>query len=415
MFLPLLKRQWKRTLLLVLFFCAIVTIQTDANWESSDNGAYFQEQTDYLAAHNLQDRDTFFEALIADNNKAVNIVNAIEAFKEYNGKVPAGEVDPILVATTGAAYMNYDMAMWRENMLNMPGQYTETVSGDRWMFKYLLDRLYYIRNFDFIIENHKEIMGRGIRRGGSMVPYYEVALEGLGNIEDDFQIADTAFTSILLDYMCEDWYILAILCLSFFGIFSTAAQQKITNQILISKAGMRKYATCQTLVGLAITTVILLVYFVGVIFACSCGNPSAIAWQLPIQCVFGENFDTYYIYYDLLVWQYVLLMVGIKLLFCLLLVSIVMLISALSRTNIVSALLSIVLCGTLCILSSRWEWGGLLIGNGHVLFEELCYFDMNGQIIHYWTVYAVGLFALIPPANGLTILLSRPAAKGWVK
>lgn len=414
MILSSLKQQWKRALLLVVFFSAIVILQTDANWKSSEEGRYYKQQSDYIATHNVMDRVTFFETLIADSNKTVSIIDAIEMFNDYDGKIPEGETDPLLAVTTGAAYMDYDMAIWRQNMLNMPGQYTETVSGDRWMFKYLLDRLYYIHNFDVIIENQKETMVRAIRRGGNAVPLYETALEELSNIEYDFPVIDTAFTALLLDYMSTDWYIVIILCLAFFGVFSTAAQQKITNQILISKTGMRRYAISQILAVHIITVGVLIVYYCCIIFACSSGNPRAIAWQLPIQCVFGEHFDTYYIYYDLKVWQYFLLIGSIKIIFCVMMTSLVLFLSALSRNNIISVLLTITVCGVLCVLSRRWEWGGLLIGNGHILLEKLCYFVVNGQIIHYWTVYTAGIFGLIPITNGLTILLSKPMAKGWV-
>lgn len=418
MFVSSLKRHLKRVLLLILFFSTIMTIQTDATWKTSHEGEFYPYQSKYLADHDLTNQANFCNTLNVDYQQAYGLYNAINLFILYNGKVPDGEMDAealSMMASGGTPYIDYDMAVWRRNMMNSPGKHSDSVSTDWMMLRNLSHRLHYVLNFNNLIENHMEIMSRAIRRGGSSTAQYETALKELSAIETEFPVTDTAFTAILLDYLNTDWYILAVLGLSFFAFFSAAAQQKITNQLLISKTGIRKYVAYQILAAFTITFFCMAIYYAAVLFACTSTGPGKIAWELPIQCVFGENFDTDYIYYDMKVWEYFLLMVGVKILYCMLFVNIICLLSALSRNNLISGLLAIALCGSLILLHGKWKWGGLLIGNGHILLQELCYFNANGTMIHYFAVYASGIALLIPAVTGLTVLLSKPAAKGWVK
>ena len=418
MFVSLLKRLWKRTLLLILFFSSIMTVQTDSTWETSSEGEYYPYQVNYLSVHELTDRARFQAILSTDYQQAYDLWQDIQLFELYNGSVPEGELDGealTIMASGGTPYINYDMLIWRRNMMNAPGKFSKSVFTDYEMLKNLSHRLHYILNFDNLLENHSETIARAIRRGSSLTPYYETALAELSAIDTDFPVMDTACTSLLLDYLNTDWYIIVILCLSFFGLFSTAAQQRITNQLLTSKTGIRKYAIYQVLAALVITACGMIIYYAVAIFACASTGPGQIAWGLPIQCILGEHFDTFNIYYAMNVREYFLLMAGVKILFCLLLVSIISLLSALSRNNLISGLLVIAFCAGLVLLQSKWDWGDLLIGNGHILLQELCYFNINGTMIHYLAIYALSIGLLIPVMMGLTVLLAKPAAKGWVR
>ena len=112
----------------------------------------------------------------------------IENFEYYDKEIFEELIDPVLMAGGGVNYVNSDMIVWREEMLKMPGQYTQTVSDDYYMLIQLSQRLYNQENFKEQISNSMEIMRRGIRRNDSLSVVYEVVLEQLKQIDDDFSV-----------------------------------------------------------------------------------------------------------------------------------------------------------------------------------------------------------------------------------
>ncbi len=411
----LVKQQWRRAAFLVMAFCVILTLQISVDWENSRNGKYYEEQTAYLAGFDLRDRQSFFTALLEDRNAAVERVAAIKEFAQYKGEIPEGVVNPADAMALGAVYADLDMLIWRQNMLSLPGNFTATIRDDEQMLVSLEKRLYYTRIFSTIIENHKELAARSIRRGGSLVNEHELALKNLEAISHDFPVMDTAYTQNLLDYMQGDWYFAAILALAFFGVFSGAVQQRVTWQVAVSRLGVTGYVLSQLAATIVLTVVMTVLYYIGVILACSLWQPGQIAWTLPIQCLFGETFDSVEIVLDLKVWEFVALLIGLKCLFGILVSSMILLCSLLSRNNVFAAITALALCGSLIILHDKGKLGGLLIGNGSCLLEGLCWFDIEGALISYSAVYAVGTVAAAVTILGITTVLAKPVLRKRVR
>ena len=407
----LLKRQLYRAVDLTVLFCAILTLQLYASWESSWDGIYYQDGAKYMSQFDLNDSDTFFAALAEDTNNAIDTVSDIEWFADYEGEIPEGVVDPLLVASSGAVYMDYDMVIWRERMLDLPGIYTDSIRGDEYMLTSLADRLNYSRNLSMIITNHQEIAARGMRRGGVNAQLYKLAEAELNDIELDFKVQDTAYTQNFLDYMEGDWCFVVLLALIFFGSFSALAQHRVTWQISVSKLGERKYVLMQIAATMIIALVVFTVYHTGVLLVCCQWQPGQIAWELPIQCIAGDVFDSFEIILNLKVWEYILLLCGMKCLFGLLIAVVILLISLLSKNNILSALGSVSVCGALILLSDSKVLGNMLIGNAGALMEGLCWASFDDITISYSTMYFITLPILILAVAGLLVLLAKPAMR----
>ena len=411
MFLYLLKKQLKTAVIFTILLCLVLMMQTSASWENSYNGQYYDEQVEYLSQYNLSDRASFFLSLTKDATEVRQQVREIEEFMAYEGEIPEGVVNPLEVASSGAMYMDYDMVVWRQNMLNLPGKFTETISGDEHMLEALSKRLNYTQHLPSILENHREIAVRGIRRGGSNAYKYELALEELEGISTDFPVNDVAYTQNLLDFMQEDWYFSVLIAILFFGTFSTIVQQRIAWPVSISRLGTRKYSIIQITASLLTSVVVFVLYHSGVILACSFWNPAEVAWNLPIQCVFGELFDSYEIILNLKVWEYTVILLVLKCLFSILLCSIIVFISLLSRNNTIAAVFTLLACGTLILLHSELPFGGLLIGNVSCLLEGMCWTKIGTTITSYSSIYIIAVTILSIAFIGLTILLSKPVLR----
>ena len=407
----LLKRQLYRAAGLAVLFCVILTLQLNAGWDASVDGRYYRDGEKYMAQFDPDDADTFFAALVEDTNRAIDTVTEIEWFTDYGGEIPEGAVDPLEMAASGAMYVDYDMVIWRENMLDLPGKYTDSIRGDEYMLTSLADRLNYSRNLGMIVTNHQEIAARGTRRGGVNAPLYKLAEAELNGIDLDFTVQDTAYTQNFLDYMERDWCFTVLLALIFFGCFSTLSQQRVTWQISVSKLGERKYMLMQIAAALIIVLAVFLVYHTGVLLACCQWRPGQIAWKLPIQCIAGDVFDSFEIILNLKVWEYILLLCTMKCLFGLLLALVILLVSLLCKNNTLAALGSVTVCGGSILLSDPEVLGSLLIGNAGSLLEGLCWESFDHITISYAAMYFIALTILIFAAAGLLVLLAKPAMR----
>lgn len=407
----LLKRQLYKAIGLTVFICAILTLQQNASWESSLDGCYYQEQTKYMSQFDLNDAEAFFAALVEDTNMAIDKVTEIEWFTDYRGEIPEGVVNPLDAVSSGAMYMDYDMVIWQQSMLDLPGIYTDSIRGDEQMLKSLSKRLYYTKNLNTIIENHKEIAARGIRRGGSNTQLYKLAVAELNRIPLNFAVQDTAYTQNFLDYMESDWCFICLLGLIFFGTLSSVSQQKIIWQIAVSKLGERKYALTQIAATMIIAVLVFVVYHMGILLACCQWQPEQIAWELPIQCITGDLFDSFEIILDLKVWEYILLLCGMKCLFGLLICAIISLISLVCKNNTLAALGSVSICGGLILLRNSNTFGNIFIGNAGSLLKGLCWARIGDITLSYSAIYFAVLPVLIVAIVGFLVPLAKPAMR----
>lgn len=413
MFGCLLKRQWKRCVLLIAFFCCVLLIQQRSQWETE--GQYYNDHQEYMQQYDLSDKRLFFAQLEKDRIESEEIVEDIRYFEGYDGQIAEGFIDEMDIVAGIAYYADYDMVLWRQQMLSLPGKFSETVIDDSrmtWELDYLLGNQ---REFESIIENNREIMRRGIRRGSASTPKYELALEQLDQITDDFSVTNTAQTIRLIEFLAGDWYILVLLCLCFFSVFSGMTQGRLMHQVLICKTGVRRYTLCQLLASIGLFALCLLVYYGGVLFACCNGSLQTYAWNLPIQAVYGSWFNGGTILLDLKVWQYVLILMGLKALFCLGLLSLILLISLLSRNNIVSAIGCLILCGSLLLLHGGGTGAGLLIGDCSLLLDDLCWELIGDYIVPKIVIYVTAVLLLTVLINAVTVLISKPIIRKWVK
>lgn len=404
----LLKKQLTTAVVFTILLSFVLITQIGTSWVNSFNGQYYNEQCDYLARYDLTDRTNFFASLNKDTNAAYQRVREIEEFMAYEGDIPEGIVNPLDIASSGAMYMDYNMVVWRQNMLNLPGQFTESISGDKYMLEALSQRLSYIKSISSILENHKEIAARGIRRGGSSSYKYELAFKELESISLSFPVEDVAYTQNFLDFMQEDWYFAVLIAVVFFGAFSTVEQQRVSWIISVSSYGPRRYALTQIIVATLTTVMIFILYHIGVLFACSLWNPKEIAWELPIQCVFGNTFDSYEVILNLTVWEYTLIVMLLKAFFGLLLANVVLFLSLLSKNNTIAAVCALTTCGSLILLHSEIPLGELLIGNANILLEGLCWTKIGSQTISYSTIYIVVTSILINIVVILTVFFAKP-------
>lgn len=410
MFLCLLKRQWKKSILLVLFFCLLLLGQTRTDAQFTQK--YIPYQAAYMEKLDLEDRDSFFVQLNNDVLATKQVVAAIESFAGYDGKIPDGALDTMEILTGSSSYMDYNMAVWRETLLYAPGRLSKSVYDDAAMSWMLLSRLRNQENIESILENNKEIMRRGIRRGGINKEKYKTALTQLQNVDTDFAVADTFYAETFLMYLESDWYILALLAMSMFSVFSHGNQYKISNLVLTSKTGMRRYAYKQILSSFLIMEICLALYYSGVIFVLTAGDIRHIPWQHPIQVI--QSYEN--ILLDISVFDYTLLNLALKNAFCISFVSMILYISAMSRNNVIALIGTFILCGGLILLNSLIPAaGGLPIGNGRFLLEELCFFHINGLLIPYSTVFAGCSILLALIVVSILILKVPHAARRWVK
>ena len=407
----LIRRQWKRAFFLVSFFLGVLFLQIQVTTESPHYFVPFQHS--YMDRFDLRQRDTFFAQLYTDLQSVEQTVAAIYNFDAYEGEIPEGELSDLdILSGISVSTINLDMALWRNQMLNSPGKFSNTIANDELVIRQLAFRLDNQENFGQILENQKEIMRRGIRRGGSKVIKYEMALTELKKINTDFDIADTWFTEQLFTFLENDWYILALISLSLFSVFSTANQEKITNCILISKLGIRRYTRLQLAASVVICIGCLIFYYTGAVFIYSLFNVQAIPWEMPIQAIVGyEN-----ILLSISVLDFFLLMAGMKFLFCFCVAGIVLLVSVVSRNTVIAVMGTLAVCGGLILMDAVIPaTSGLAIGNCRVLVEELCFVNCSGILISHAVVYSAATIIFAVVIYSIVIMSSASVAKRRVK
>lgn len=370
----LLKKQWRSFFVLLLLFCGILFVKNSI--DSAFSERYYELQREYMEEINLSTRDDFFETLEADTNRTKTIVSAIENYESYDQKYFDKTIDPLLAAAGAANYVNYDMVIWRQEMLQMPGLYANTISDDYYMMIQLSQRLLNQCQFENNLYNNIEIMRRGLRRNDGHAIKYEAILDELHKIDTDFEIQDTLFTDRILEYMEYDYFILIMIVLVVFNVFSNLHQNKISCQIRISKMNTTRFCISQIIVSTIICILFNIMYYMAVIFVLSSGNITEIAWNLPIQAI--NNYEA--IPFAISVWEYVLHFVLFKTIFSVCLLNVILFISALSRNSVMATMLSLLLCGGL-ILISQMNTNMLVIGSCKILIEDLAFICVGKQAI----------------------------------
>lgn len=402
----LFKQQWRKALFLILLFCGVYALQEETEVMFTANTVPYQKT--YLAQLDLSDKDTVFAQLDEDEAYTRKIHNAIQYYEGYTGDTPEGVLNIMEILSGSAVYADYDMLVWQDAMWDAPGIFAETVFYDFMTIFQLSSRLENQRYLEYNLENQREIMRRGIKRGGDKLGMYHYTLSQLNSINTNVPVADTYYAEKLLSFLESDWHIIALLVLTVFGAFSSGIQNGVTKQVLISSMGMRKFALYQTSASLLISLGSMAVYYASVILLCCAGNLGNIPWQHPIQAI-----NTYEnILQNISLLDYVLLQLGMKICFCVAVTCIVLLISAVSPGNLVSVLGSLLFFGGLLLANGR---SGLAIGNCRELLEELCYFSWNGYLVDYSIIFPSVCLCIALIVVALLIWVSPYAARKWVK
>lgn len=404
----LLHRQWRTLICLAVLLCFLMLTQDGG--ENPYLRIDYRDRAAYLEQYDPYGADSLFAGLHEDAQELSLLIDKIEQFEDYTGDIPEGERDPLEILLGEQSYLTYDMLIWREQMLEAPGQYTDTVKHDSMMLGSLTDSLHNQEHFAEIIENQREIMRRGIRRGLN-VAIYEKTLDNLNQIESDFPIRDTLYAVKLLDYLENDWYILALLAVMMFSCFSTGNQQKVTNQVIVSRYGMRRFARTQILSALIIFGICMILYYLSVVLIHCEWDVSGIPWNHPVQIL--STYEN--ILKDLSIFEYIMTYIGLKILFCLAFSGIVLLISSLSPNNVFSFGGTVVLLGIVFLLRKTQEYGAWAIGNGRDLFEELCFVDLDYVLVPYAVLAGIILLLVTVVSWILIILHCDASARKWVK
>ena len=403
----LLKKQWKSALCILLFFGFILFLRTDK--EADFEHRYYDAQTEYLAAAAALAPDALFEKIDADCTAAGQLVDDIRNFKTYEDGLPQTSLDPLLAAAGAESYVNYEMVVWREEMLGMPGRFAATVFDDSLMLSQLAERLKNQKHFQANYENNLEVLRRAIRRGDEDLAGYKAAYNALRRVKTDFPVSDTIFADALLAYFESDIFILILMVLCNFSLFSMAAQNKITNTIRVSKMGLQRYALHQIAAAAIITAGFLLLYFAGIIVIFSNGNLRAVPWALPIQAVNGyEN-----VVFPLSVGGYFAVCAGFKTIFLFLLVGVALFLSLCAKNMVVSAIFALALCGGLIGGAGLADgaFSALLTGGSKPLFADLPYFCFGDTAVPYAAVYAAVLALAGLLVYSAVVALAGPLAK----
>lgn len=374
-----IKKQVKTSIFIVLVFCLIYLLYNEINSNFAER--YSSIQDSYMQTINSENRAEFFDFLDSDLQQARKLVSTIENYESYDGEVIFKEIDPLLAAANANNYATYDMIIWKEEMLDMPGKWCETIEDDYYMLVQLSDQLNNQRNFDENLSNNIELMSRGMRRNDSDFKKYELVNIELNKINTTFSYANTLTTNRILDYIEKDCFIIILLALTYFSVFSNAVQNKITQQIIISARGMRKYAVEQYLAVIILTSVSFILYYLCIIFVLGKGNLFDLHWQMPIQTINGyENIS-----YAFTVGDYFARALFIKFLHSLFIVSIFTFVSIVSRNNTIAAILCSVLCGIIFIPTAlstgeNMFLNTLLLGESKYLFSDLPFVSIGGNL-----------------------------------
>lgn len=408
------RKQLKTCVLIVLFFSLFLFFQNSIDSKFTER--YYAVQEEYIEESGVKNNQAFFEQLEADEKQADKTVNAIESFENYDKEIVYNNIDPALIASGAYTYANYEMIVWREEMLAMPGVFAKTVADDSYMLSQLSQRFANQKNFDLNLWNNLELMRRGMRRNDGDYGKYSAVYKELQKIDADFAFADTLVMDKILSYIENDFYIIVLLALCFFSVFSNATQNRITNQIVISPKGIRKYVRGQCLISVCFTVITITFYYIGIILLLSGGNFSAISWQLPIQAINGyENIS-----YAFSAGQYFFYLVLAKTLYCILTVSVFLFLSSLSKNNIISALLCGLYCTVVIILyninlTDRHDISISLLGSSKYLFSDLPFLQLGNLLISYYFSFLVGVVFIAVILLILTVFLSKYTAKRWAK
>ena len=406
----LIKRQWKAAVGLVLLFGAFFLLYRQMFYSTYDL-FYMEEVRSYIAENDSADREAFFAQLNADEAEIQAVNRAIMNFEGYEGEMPE-ENDPLSQATGLRHLVNSDMLVWQSQMWHLPGRLGETLFDDDQIIRNLKERTGQQASFENVIDNHKELMRRGIRRGGAKIPLYEAAQTELNAIEMEFPVQDTRYAQQILIEMNRDWYILALVTLAVFTVFSQSNQLKISRVISTSKLGAFRYSVSQLAASVLLTMAAFVLYWVLMVLILCDFRPYDVPWTIPIQTITG--YQT--VMLDMSLAEYLLKSLGLKCLLCLNLSALVLLVSALSPNSIVSLLGSAAVCGGL-IYSDRLlpNFHGLMVGRTEFLFDQLCWQNVNGRAVPYSLLYLFVLLAALAVLWGLVLLLAAPAIRKWGK
>lgn len=427
MFVVILRRQWKKPICLILLFLCILFFNSEAEREKLIE--HRDAQSAYVQNASSLGKDGFFQKLDADYRHYDALIDSFDNFVGYEGEVPQGYIHPVELAAGASVYANLDMMIWRNQMYQLPGTLSQTVYDDFRITFQLSSRLANQRNFSEIIQNHVLTMERNLRRGGENTTLYQLALTELNSIDQDFPVADTGDTGLLVTYICEDRYLPILLCLCFFGVFSSASQSSVMRQIYISGFGPKRFVLAQLGVSLLLTFAGILIYYCIVILAYSGGSLCNIAWNLPIQTIIQTTFNGADVLMAFTVWEYIEAMICFKACFCVVLVSIVHLVSLLSPNSIVSSCG----CGAILLLLT-WlsaldtaeqsftdaygllpQHKFLLWGDGRSLFHSLCWQRIGQYFVPNWLLYIIILLSLLSIVCAFTIFLSKPMFRRWAR
>ena len=400
----LIKRQWKAALGLVLLFGAFFLLYRQMFYSTYDL-FYMEEVRSYIEENDPTDREAFFTQLNADEAEMQTINRTIMQFEGYEGEMPE--------ETEGLHHLvNYDMLVWRSQMWNLPGRLGETLFDDDQIVRNVKERTGQQEYFEGVIDNHKELMRRGIRRGGEKIPLYEAAQTELDAIEMDFPVQDTRYAQQILIEMNRDWYILALVTLAVFTVFSQSNQLKVSRVISTSKLGAFRYTVSQLAASVLLTAAAFALYWVLMVLILCDFRPYDVPWTIPMQAITG--YQTMML--DMSLGEYVLKSLGLKCLLCLNLSALVLLVSALSPNSIVSLLGSAAVCGGLIYSDGLLpQYHGLMVGRTEFLFDQLCWQNVGGRAVPYSLLYLFVLLAALVVLWGLVLLLAPPAIRKWGK
>lgn len=407
MFGLLLKKQWKVQLFLIIFFCAVFFVNNKVEIQFEER--YLQAQTRYLAESDLSDPEAFFEKMEEDRQQAVQVVSCIENYEDYEGYdevLANAEIDPMLLLVGSSSYATYEMIVWRENMLNTPGKYADSIRDDEYMFSQLSGRLHNQSKLSDHIENLKEIAKRGMRRSSSLYPVYEKTLKHLEQVDVSQNVTETIRADRFLRYVESDFYIYILVFLGVFATFSGLKQNRISQVIAISKMGTKQYVRRQLAVSL--TTVIggVVIYDV-LVFALFGAYRFREVWKLPIQALGDHEM----ICLCLNAAQYALLVLFMKLLFCILFAMVSSVISIISNNTYTAALLHCAVVGIWYVLMRGGFVGevqsALFGGGGKVLLSDFPFFSLGNLAVSYVFVYCVFLLLLTFVTFGTAVWISK--------
>ena len=197
----LLKQQWRKALFLILLFCGVYALQEETETVFIANTVPYQKA--YLMQFDLSERDAVFAQLDEDEAYTRKIHNAIQYYEGYTGDIPEGALSIMEILSGSAVYADYDMLIWQDAMWDAPGIFAETVFYDFMTIFQLSSRLENQRYLEYNLENQKEIMRRGIKRGGEKLGMYHYTLNQLNSINTDNYMGAVQATSLLIKNDCD--------------------------------------------------------------------------------------------------------------------------------------------------------------------------------------------------------------------